>query len=407
MEEAFARLYREMMRLSARLRRIEEALGVRPEAPGRRPSASHRTPGPTLRAPSPIVSVWSAAPLGLRLRFARDLLQADHPLQSALKEAAALEDLRGRGSDLEAWLTNYPSLFVDAISRVGGGEEGRGVSDLPSSDAAEALATETLAEARRALDACLAALGVEWIAPRPGARITDEQEVVGEEEATSAPGTVARLHRLGFRWQGRLYQPAQVWRTAAKRPSPPPALPDGTPEVAAAESSVAEEATASRPAVVGADRWPDWLRTLHLHGFGQDSLSARAILDVLSRLVEGTAHGLSESFSEGEMRDLLEPLLPLLGPRYAAALSDLPPLWSRAFEEAREPLQTWLRDVLGITILSPANGEPFRREIMETVGTRRTAHPREAGTVARVERVGLQWQGRLLFPAQVVRYAME
>jgi len=386
MEEAFARLNREVMRLSTRLRRIEKALGVGQAAAGKSPNTEHQ-------APSTVTSAWQSAPLLLRLRFAQELLHADHPLQPALKDAAALEDLRRRGRDLEAWLTNYPALFVEAVSRVGVWECAH--SHTPGS-AAETLAAETLAEACQTLDASLAALGLEWIAPEPGSPITEEHEVVDEEEVAQKPGTVARLRRPGFRWQGRLYQPAQVLRARAKSER----------LVVSGSAERTSPTTHHLPLITHQpDRWPDWLRRLHQRGFGQDSPQADAVFDALARLAEAAQQ--ADPLSALRDPQGLEPLLALLGPRYAAVLEEMPEAWRAAFEEARGEMQVWLREALGITLVSPASGEAFDAATMEAVGTRRTAHPREDGTVARVERIGLQQNGQTLFRAQVVRYIME
>src|SRR5262249_51049935 len=131
----------------------------------------------------------------------------DHVYQPMLKEALALEDLRRRGRDLEAWMTNYPALFVDAVLRLRAKE----AADAPS----EALAAATLGEAEETLGACLQAMGLEWIAPQPGDAVTRDYEVVGEE-AGLTEGRVAALRRPGFRWQGRLYLQPQVLRSVRR-----------------------------------------------------------------------------------------------------------------------------------------------------------------------------------------------
>lgn len=157
---------------------------------------------------------WQAAPLGLRLNFVRDLLPEAHASRNVLKEAAALEDLRRRGQDLETWLANYPSLFADAMQSLdpGAAPESR-ADDVEGLNPVEFLAAQTVEDARAALETTLQALGVAWIAPSPGDAVLSEHEVIGEEPSPYGDGRVARMRRRGFRVRGRLAIPAQVTRT--------------------------------------------------------------------------------------------------------------------------------------------------------------------------------------------------
>ena len=157
---------------------------------------------------------WQAAPLILRLRFVRELLPAEHASHNVLKEAAALEELRRRGQDLETWLTNYPSLFADAMQSLDAGA-GANVAAPSAHDTnpVDILAAQTVSDARAALETTLQAMGVTWIAPSPGDSVLAEHEVILEDPSPNGEGRVAKLRRRGFRVQGRLAIPAQINRT--------------------------------------------------------------------------------------------------------------------------------------------------------------------------------------------------
>src|SRR5579871_6832536 len=134
--------------------------------------ASDRTPAAEEAAEKTdpvIVGAWCEAPLPLRLKFVRDLLPAEHPLQPVLKEAVGLEELRGSGGELETWLTGYPSLFADAVDRFEK-QPACGPSIV------ERLAAETLREMRQGFETTVEAMGIEWIQPAAGAVIGEEYE---------------------------------------------------------------------------------------------------------------------------------------------------------------------------------------------------------------------------------------
>ncbi len=492
---------------------------------------------------------WQAAPLLMRLRFVRELLPAEHSSHSALKEAAALEELRRRGQDLETWLTNYPSLFADAMQSLDAGTEADDTApDAAETDPVEILAAQTAADARAVLESALQAMGVTWIAPSPGDAVLAEHEVVGEEESPSGEGRIAQMRRRGFRIRGRLAVPAQV--TRAIRPGARPAagakqgdaagaaeaqaarigaafsagaaatavapqsavdpsaalepVADGvdggaTPrsDAGSRKSATAEESatyaarkragTASPetgaparmgggagqdgPTVARADRpevtaqtemrgaidppaenagdercdparenvepawWlsqsaaarpasaggtdpvtqpatdvPDWLRMLGQRTFACDLPTVTEFTERLSglgALPEQIAGALPNEEARTKLIGAIEPLLPLLGLRYADGLAGIPETWGAVFLEVRDPLLAWLQETMNVQALVPIRGARFDPRTMEAVETRRTVHSTENETVARVERVGVVWQGETLLRAQVVRYASE
>jgi hypothetical protein len=405
---------------------------------------------------------WSSAPLTLRLKFVRELLPESHALQNGLKEAAALEELRRRGHDLEAWLSNYPALFADAAQAL---LAETAVADaekaLSETHPAETLATQTLQETREALTTTLHALGIVWIVPRPGEPIQAEHEVIGEEPASYGAGRVARLRRRGFRFQGRLALPAQVVRAAASAGGaaalPPsergpltaaplpttlreeaapavtePPLPSLTPASAApgeedmsgrpasppqagqnvSDDTLPQEAA---PAATGSSGQqepgnggdpPDCLRMLSQRTYGCELPAVSRLAEKVFLLKDLPARIANESEEAAciVLTDTLIPLLPLLGLRYADGLPDIPETWGAVFLEARQPLLDWLGTRLGLALVAPARGDAFDARTMEALETRRTVHAKEDETVARLERIGVVWRARPLIRAQVVRY---
>ncbi|HLJ56393.1 MAG TPA: hypothetical protein VKT77_15245, partial [Chthonomonadaceae bacterium] len=197
--------------LAERQERAEPIL----EAAERRAAAAETGARKTRMEHATYHDAWNAAPLTARIRFVRELLAETHTLQPVLKEVAALEDLRRRGAELETWLTNYPSLFADAVQAIDAGQAQRSEAHEPANPV-EALAGRTVSDARIALDAALQALGVTWVDPAPGDAVTSEHEVVADEPADAPAGSVAQLRRRGFRIRGRLVVPAQVERAIAK-----------------------------------------------------------------------------------------------------------------------------------------------------------------------------------------------
>ena len=332
--------------------------------------------------------VWKATPLPLRLKFLRELLAEEHPYQPSLKEITSLEDLRQRGRDFEAWITQYPSLFVEAIGNLE-------IKSVPERSARILLTEQTLREARQTIETNLKAMGLEWVAPKPGEAITETQEVVGEEKSENVEvGTVARLRRPGFRLQGKLLLPAQVLR----------AVSSGAAS-AAVEVPPTQEATVSAtPSEVRSAQEtlpPDWLRTLQQRCM---RCELRPVQELLGRLTELAK---LKSPSEEVLRYQLEPLLPLLGSRYAATLPEIPAEQGEMFIEAREGLMSWLQDAHSMEVSNPQRGEPFVSQLMESVGTRPTVLTQEDNRVMRTERVGILYQGKPLIRAKVHRFVMQ
>ena len=346
---------------------------------------------------------WQSAPLTLRLKFVREILPDSHALQNVLKEAAALEELRRRGHDLETWLINYPALFADAAQAlVSGGSDDAPEHPVLETDPAGTLASQALHEAQAALETTVQALGITWVAPAPGDAVLTEYEVIGEESSGQNAGSVARLRRRGFRFQGRLALPAQVLRSAA-----PATKTQVFPALVEVTNSATPDTLPAKPAE--ANDLPDWLRMLSQRTFGCDlpavsSLAEQvvALNDLPTRLTGAAA----EEAARKVLTDALQPLLPLLGLRYADGLPDIPEAWGAAFLEVREPLLAWLAERIGLALVSPARGEGFEPQTMEALETRRTVHANEDETVAKLERIGLLWRGRPLIRAQVVRYSI-
>lgn len=337
---------------------------------------------------------WQSAPLTLRLKFVRELLPGSHSLQNVLKEAAALEDLRRRGHDLEAWLSNYPALFADAAQALlTGGSAGAPESSVLDTHPAEVLAVQTLQETQAALETTLQALGVAWVAPAPGDPVLPEHEVTGEEISAQGTGRVARLRRRGFRFQGRLALPAQVVRAAASPAATMPALSE--------HDQATDAPTAPQPAAE-----PDWLRMLSQRTFGCRLPAVSALAERVFALQDLPARIAAEPVAEAcaLLTERLQPLLPLLGLRYEDGLPDIPSEWGAVFLEVQKPLLAWLAETLGLSVAAPLRGDGFDARTMQALETRRTVHAKENETVAKLERIGIVWRERPLILAQVARY---
>ena len=406
---------------------------------------------------------WESAPVLLRLKFVRELLPENHAFHNVLKEAAALEELRRRGHDLEAWFTKYPPQFADAAQTLLESGIKLEIEIHPGeTQPAELLAARSLQDTREALASTLQALGLQWIAPEPGEPISADHEVIGEESSTFGAGRVARLRRRGFRFQGRLALPAQVLRAAASSGATvtPPSertqaaavssplstaqerreeeQADRTPPTVAVSPSPGERERGSEPETfesrtdsgtsgnrpeadmqVGALRnaqgqsegriegeMPDWLRMLSQRTFGCEIPAVPRLMAQLLALKDLPARiaSVSEEAATTLLRDTLLPLLPLLGLRYADSLPDIPETWGAVFLEARLPLLEWLEKRMELRLVAPARGDGFDARAMEAVETRRTVHEKENETVAKLERIGVVWRARPLIPAQVVRY---
>jgi len=405
---------------------------------------------------------WESAPVLLRLKFVRELLPENHMFQKVLKEAAPLEELRRRGHDLEAWLTNYPALFADAAQSLLDSCSALSRAEQGEMQPAELLAARALQDTRDALASTLQALGLTWIAPTLGEPISADHEVIGEESSPLGAGRVARVRRRGFRFQGRLALPAQVLRAAASSGVTVTTSSERTQGAAiSAPLSTAEERTEEEQAdrtsptaaastvplemerglqpetyvsqtdsrtsdnrpeasvqdgagrgAVGqtAERvegeMPDWLRLLSQRTFGCEIPAVSRLMEQLLALKDLPVRiaSVSEEAVAALLTDTLLPLLPLLGLRYADSLSDIPENWGTVFLEARPPLLEWLEKRMELRLVAPARGDGFDARTMEAVETRRTVHEKENETVAKLERIGVVWRARPLIPAQVVRY---
>jgi hypothetical protein len=110
------------------------------------------------------------------------------------------------------------------------------------------------------------------------------------------------------------------------------------------------------------------------------------------------------SLADEALRGVVAPLLSALGPARAVTLEGAPEPWKQAWESALPQLAPWLETRGGISLVAPEERAPFLAEQMEATDSRRTAHPHEDNTVARLERVGMLRQGRVLHPARVIRY---
>jgi molecular chaperone GrpE (heat shock protein) len=395
--------------LESRVAALEQSVHPTPqkEEGGRRKEESNPAV-PSSFLPSPtqergeigvVEEAWRSAPLPLRLRFVQELLPKTHPVQAVLKEAAALEELRAESQALETWIASYPSLFAEAVERL--------AADVPPGEsAAELLAVETLYEARRTLERGLSALGVEWVLPALGTRVTAEMEVVGEEPAPVAPGSIASVRRRGFRQRGALVLPAQVVRALpmrenhgehgeTRRDQEARTLNNQPPT-----ASDQPLATSHQPP---AEAWPEWLRTFLQRSTSSDNVVVRQWANACHQAVAAVLQAATDTV----LAERLALLLPLFGARHVESQFALPPPWGEVLTEARNGMLDWLRSVAGIELVAPSPGEPFDAATMQAVGVRRTAHPHENNTIARVEQVGLRRGAMPLFRAQVVRYELE
>jgi len=328
----------------------------------------------------PFEAGWMTAPLALRLRFTREMLEAGGDptdLLPTIREAEALVDLWQKPSALEGWIAQYPALFADSTMTL--------TSELePAGGPAETLACLALRESRTLLDATTKALGLEWIDPAPGSALNDEHEVVGEETMPGvADGKVARCRRHGFRWRGKLALPAQVYRQASGIAAPAPANENRKPE------------TPPEPQLVDAVA-PEWLRTLQRKSVG---LAGPEVAGWMRRL--GALAGADPT----SLRELVRPLAPLLGAQSPPGGAHAMPEWWNAWVETRPEALRWLGETLTVEAIAPSERDDFDAQQMDAVGWRRTAHPLECGRVARLEQIGLRVRdGEVLFPARVVRY---
>lgn len=333
-----------------------------------------------------LAQMWTASPLTHRLTFLRGLLPTQHPVQAVLGEVARLVELSGSTDELEAWIQRYPSLFAEAAARMVVPQE-----HPEASDDAGRVAAELVLEARERIGAILTNLHVTWILPAAGSFPGSECEVVGEEAAAGIPtGSIKTVRRPGFRRHGRLELPAQVILASTTPSSPPAARTDteASPVAATGGSSRATTALGS----------PDWLQALSSYHNDGASPEAQRCFRALSRvaLCGGAA-------TDGEVTEAFGPLLTWLVTGWDHSGS-LPVKWLEALSPYRTKLCHWLASELSAELVSAAERDVFDAELMEGVGERRTAHPHERGTVARLQTPGLRRGGRVLLRARVIRY---
>ncbi len=415
----------------------EEVRSARGSDTGAVPSpAPNSTPGSSL-----LEQVWQSAPLAARLQFLQGLLGPDSPYQPIVSEAAELLRLLRHEGELERWFTGYPSVFIDAVTALDRDDE------ITASGPEEEVVQTTLGEARYEALNTLRRMGIEWIGPKPGDPITEAHSIVGEESVSGVPaGKIVRCHRRGFRWQGQLLLPALVTRQPGsiqpeslqpsapstnptrdrdrdhdhdRNPDQPHASPTPTLTLIPQQSTPATHPDPERPypnpnlhlnrpqaspnlPQANPHPFPDWLRLLGRRTPEGDGGTAGEVLRGLSKICAQVERGSVPSAYELNLA--LAPLLPLLGAGGGLWRADLPPAWGELFQQIRPELLHWLEEVLQVEVLQPGVGSPFCAETMEIAGERRSAHPHEWGTVARLETPGLRRGSEVLVPARVVRY---
>jgi len=368
--------------LRQRLATLEAAVVASLGAPESPPCVSPS--GAIDRAPDALRGVWDAAPLSQRIVFVRGLLPTDHPQRSVLGEVSGLVDLCGVPAELESWLARYPTLFAEAASGAV-----LPAASLGPDDDLSCVGAELLREVRERVGAVLAGLGVSWIVPLAGEAPTADCEVVGEEPASQiVTGRIKRVRRPGFRRLGRLELPAQV-------------ILAGSALDAAAEHVVAPAEARQRVApsssTTGGSSGPEWLQVLRGQA-GAAAPEAMRCLDALGRVAQA-----GRSAPDAAVTEAFGPLLTWLGTGWGSA-GVLPQAWLDALAPYRTQLLAWLAAELDAELVVAAERDGFEPDAMEGVGERRTAHPHERGTVARLQSPGLRRDGRVLLRARVIRY---
>lgn len=334
----------------------------------------------------PLARMWSAAPLTHRLAFLRGLLPSQHPGHAVLGEVARLVELSGSTDELEAWIQRYPSLFAEAAARMVIPQE-----PPEASDDVGRVAAELVLEAREQMGAILTNLHVTWILPASGSFPGSECEVVGEEAAVGVPtGSIKTIRRPGFRRHGRLELPAQVMLASA--------TPSSLPVVRTDTEAPPVATTGGSSRVNTAAGSPDWLQALSSYLNDGASPEAQRCYRALSRVAL-----CGETATDGEVTEAFGPLLTWLSTGWDHSGS-LPVNWLEALSPYRVKLCHWLASELNTELVSAAERDVFDAELMEGVGERRTAHPHERGTVARLQTPGLRRGGRVLLRARVIRY---
>jgi hypothetical protein len=328
--------------------------------------------------------VWGAAPLTSRIAFVRGLLPVEHPLRAVLGEVSGLVDLCAAPAELESWLARYPTLFAEAAA-------GAVLPPAPlgPDDDLGSLATELLLEIRERVSTILGGLGVTWIVPAAGDPVITDYEVVGEEPSSElSSGRITRVRRPGFRRLGRLELSAQVIVAGS----------GASPQAAAPPVETWQRVAPSSSPSVGIGGGPEWLQLLRGQTGGQAAPEAQRCLDVLGRVAQA-----GRSASDADVAEAFGPLLAWLGTGWGSA-GPLPAPWLEALAPYRTQLLAWLAAELSAELVVAAERDGFEPDAMEGVGERRTAHPHERGTVARLQAPGLRREGRVLLRARVIRY---
>ena len=127
-----------------------------------------------------------------------------------------------------------------------------------------------------------------------------------------------------------------------------------------------------REAAPGLSDLPDWMRMLGQRTFGCEHPVVTSLAEQVSALSGLPARLRDETTEEAAgklLTDALQPLLPLLGLRYADGLPGVPEAWGGVFLEVRDPLLAWLSERLGVTVVAPMRGEAFDPRTMEVTET--------------------------------------
>jgi hypothetical protein len=339
-----------------------------------------------------IVRAWKEAGVKARCKFIQVALDASHPWQAALGEASGLLDLAGEPERLSDWIERYPTVFVDSIQRLV-------VSGSTNETPAEQLARKELAEVNGAVRQAAEHTGVSWLSPSPNEPLAPDHAVLGEADAHGIiPGRVATCLRPGFRRRGVLCVAPQVLVARAGLGAAP--VPR---QVGASLTDPPAPDPSVLPAVASEPTPPTWLVGLRLAQAGGVESRDASVVEHLAELVRAAAKGApATAETDTLVRAALEPVLGVLGS--GSSVGEVGDALAQAVSEQRSELTGWLARTLGLVLFSPRPREPVDHGSMEVSSERRTAHPHEVGTVARLDRPGLRRDGTVLTRARVVSY---
>jgi molecular chaperone GrpE (heat shock protein) len=181
--------------LAARVARLEQALGLpTPPLPSSCEGEGGKAPPYEGGVGEVLLVSERFAALGSSLDDAREWAEA-------VRQGQAIAQMI-ETQNLETWLTDYPTLFVDAWEKLK-------PTTVPQT-AEEQQASELLTEFCAELEQDLTAFGISWIVPHAGQTPDASCEIIGREVAASPAGTVARCVRRGLSKVGRLLLPAQI-----------------------------------------------------------------------------------------------------------------------------------------------------------------------------------------------------